>query len=330
VRRPTLVAALALALIAATAAAFAWTESLKLERLPVVGPRFPKSFSPVCVCPTETAQLTLRFRVTDTVDADILDAEGEVVRSLGERRVTPGLVTWEWDGRNDEGRVVPDAPYQLRVELEDKRRTIVIPNRIFVDTVPPEVVRMDVNLDAFSPDGDRRADVLRVGYRADGPGGPLLYVGDQLVVEKPPRRPRSEVRWGGRVDGELLPPGQYRLTLRVRDPAGNLSRESERVTVELRYITLSAGVFRVPAGGVLTFGVDADASEWGWRLQRLRGGKLRRVVLQGERQGATANVRLRRAAVAPGRYQLQVYLTGQNPERLPRFDTALVVVTRRR
>ena len=76
-----LLSALALALIAATAAAFAWTESLKLERLPVVGPRFPESFSPVCVCPTETAKLRLRFRVTDTVDADILDAEGEVVRS---------------------------------------------------------------------------------------------------------------------------------------------------------------------------------------------------------------------------------------------------------
>lgn len=324
-----LVSALALALIAATAAAFAWTESLKLERLPVVGPRFPESFSPVCACRTETAQLTLRFRVTDTVDADILDDEGEVVRSLGERRVQPGLVTFEWDGRNDEGRVVPDAPYRLRVELEDKRRTIVIPNRIFVDTVPPEILDMRANLIAFSPDGDRHADVVRIAYEADGPGGPLLYVGEDLALEKPPRRARSAVLWGGRVDGELLPPGTYRLTLRVRDPAGNLSRESERVTVELRYITLSAGVYRVPRGGTLTFGVDTDAQVWSWRLQRLRGGKLRKVVLRREDVSGDQSARLRPGMVPPGRYQLEAFLTGENPERLPRFDTALVVVTRR-
>jgi hypothetical protein len=324
-----LLSALALALIAATAAAFVWTESLKLERLPVVGPRFPESFSPVCACPTETARLTLRFRVTDTVDADILDTEGEVVRSLGERRVRPGLVTFEWDGRDDEGRVVRDAAYRLRVELEDKRRTIVIPNRIFVDTVPPRILEMRTNLIAFSPDGDRHADVVRIAYEADGPGGPLLYVGDEVAVEKPPRRARSAVRWGGRVDGELLPPGAYRLTLRVRDQAGNLSRESERVTVELRYITLSADVYRVPRGGTLTFGADTDAPVWSWRLQRLRGGKLRRVVLQREDVSGDQSVRLRPGKVPPGRYQLQAYLTGANPERLPRMDTALVVVTRR-
>jgi FlgD Ig-like domain len=329
VRRSTLVAALALALIAATAAAFAWTESLKLERLPVVGPRFPESFSPVCVCPTETANLRLRFRVTDTVDADILDANGDVVRSLGDRRVRPGLVTFEWDGRNDEGRVVADGPYRLRVELEDKRRTVVIPDRVFVDTVPPEILRMEVGRVAFSPDGDGRADVVGVDYEADGPVAPLLYVGDQLVLERRVGRARSGVIWDGTVDGEVLPPGNYRLTLRVRDPAGNLSAPSERDVVELRYITLSAGVFRVRPGGRLAFAVDTDALGWGWRLQRIRGGKLRKVVLDGESDRPNVAPRLPRRDVASGRYQLQVYLSGSNPRDLPRFDTALVVVTRR-
>jgi flagellar hook capping protein FlgD len=329
VRRSTLVAVLALALIAATAAAFAWTESLKLERLPVVGPRFPKSFSPVCVCPTETAKLRLRFRVADTVDADILDADGDVVRSLGKRRVQPGLVTFEWDGRNDEGRIVPDAPYRLRVELEDKRRTIVVPDRVLVDTVPPEILSMDVGRVAFSPDGDGHADVVGIDYEADGPAAPLLYVGDQLALERKVRRARSALIWDGTVDGEVLPPGPYRLTLRVRDPAGNISAPSERDRVELRYITLSAGVFRVRPGSRLTFGVDTDAPKWGWRLQRLRNGKLRRVVLDGESTRTLVSPRLRRGVVAPGRYQLQVYLLGANPRDLPRSDTALVVVTRR-
>ncbi len=157
----------------------------------------------------------------------------------------------------------------------------------------------------------------------------MLYVGDQLAIEKPARRARSAVIWDGTVGGELLPPGRYRLTLRVRDPAGNLSPESERDTVELRYITLTAGVFRVRPGGSLRFGVDTDAQEWSWRLQRLRGGKLRKVVLDDEDLPANQIVRLSRRDLPAGRYQLQAYLTGENPDRLPRFDTALVIVARR-
>jgi hypothetical protein len=182
---------------------------------------------------------------------------------------------------------------------------------------------------AFSPDGDGHADVVGVDYEADGPAAPLLYVGDQLALERQVRRARSALLWDGTVDGELLPPGTYRLALRVRDPAGNISSPSERDLVELRYITLSAGVFRVPFGGRLVFGVDTDAPRWGWRLQRIRGGKLRKVVLDGESSGAREAIRLRRSEVQPGRYQLQVYLLGANPQDLPRSDAALVVVTRR-
>ena len=293
-----LLSALALALIAVTAAAFAWTESLKLERLPAVGPRFPESFSPVCVCPTETAKLRLRFRVTDTVDADILDAEGEVVRSLGEKRVRPGLVTFEWDGKNDEGRIVPDAPYRLRVELEDKRRTIVVPNQIFVDTVPPNVVEMQTNLLAFSPDGDRRADVVRIAYRADGPGGPLLYVGDQLAFEKPPRRARSEVRWGGRLDGTIVLPG-----CTASPCASGIRRAiSHRVRADHRRAALHHPVVRRLSDTTQRRAHVRGRHrrrEWSWRLQRLRGGKLRKVVLKDEGVGRNEVVRLGRGDVPP-------------------------------
>ena len=76
----------------------------------------------------------------------------------------------------------------------------------------------------------------------------------------------------------------------------------------MRYITLSAGVFRVRPGGFLTFGVDTDAQEWSWRLQRLRGGKLRKVVLGDEGLAANEIVRLSRRELPAGRYQLQAYL----------------------
>lgn len=323
-----LLSGLALALIAATAAAFAFTESLKLERLPVVGPRFPESFSPVCVCPSEVARLGLRFRVTDTVELSILDADEEVVRSLGKRRVRPGIVFFEWDGRGDDGRIVEDGPYRLRVQLDGKRRTIVIPNEIFVDTVPPTVELLGGRPAAFSPDGDGVADEVTVRYQADGPAGPILYVGDDVALERPPRRARSSVLWDGSVGDELQPPDSYRLSVRVRDPAGNLSPRSEKFTVELRYVMLSASEFRVRRGGILVFGVDTDASQFDWRLQRLRGGKPRKVVRTGDGRDDRVQVRLGRG-VPPGRYRLEVYLRGENPQRLPKTDSALVIVTRR-
>ena len=237
-----LLSALALALIAATAAAFAWTESLKLERLPVVGPRFPESFSPVCVCPTETAKLRLRFRVTDTVDADILDAEGEVVRSLGERRVRPGLVTFEWDGKNDEGRIVPDAPVpaacRARGQAADDRRSRT---RSSSTRCRPRSSLCPANPDRLLP--RRRQPRRRRPDRRTGPTDPPGRCCTSATSSR--SRSRLVVRaarsiWDGKVDGTLLSPGTYRLTLRVRDPAGNLSPESERATVELRYITLSS------------------------------------------------------------------------------------------
>ena len=68
---------------------------------------------------------------------------------------------------------------------------------------------------------------------------------------------------------------------------------------------------------MLTFGVDTDALEWSWRLQRLRGGKLRRVVLRDEGVARDAIVRLEPRCRPAGRYQLQAYLEGENPENLP-------------
>jgi len=232
VRRRALIV-LTLALLAATAAAFAVTEALKLERLPVVGPRFPASFSPVCDCPTSVAQLGLRFRVADRVEAAILDADDGVVRSLGERRVQPGVVFFEWDGLDDAGEVVPDGPYRLRVRMEREGRTIVVPNEVLVDTHPPTVVLLGGAPTTFSPDGDGVADKVRIRYRADERAGPLLLVDGETAFERRPRGRDGRVVWDGTLGGELQAPGVYRLAVRVRDVAGNLSPPSEELAVTL-------------------------------------------------------------------------------------------------
>ena len=63
-----------LALLGATAAAFAVTERLKLERSPVTGTRVDRVFSPVCECARDVAVISIVLRRRETVTLDILIA----------------------------------------------------------------------------------------------------------------------------------------------------------------------------------------------------------------------------------------------------------------
>ena len=71
-----------LALLGATAAAFAVTERLKLERSPITGTRVDKVFSPVCECARDVAVVSFILRRPETVTVDILDSHGDPIRTL--------------------------------------------------------------------------------------------------------------------------------------------------------------------------------------------------------------------------------------------------------
>ena len=129
-----------LALLAGTATAFALTEALKLDRTPIARPKFDVSFSPVCDCRRERARLPVRFRSQQTVDAVVVDGDGNPVRSLETGTRHPrGRFVYVWDGRDDDGAVVPDGSYRLRLSFDSDGRTIELPNEIRVDTEPPSL-----------------------------------------------------------------------------------------------------------------------------------------------------------------------------------------------
>jgi hypothetical protein len=126
---------LVLALLIGATAAFAVSEALKQERSPVVRPRFTKVFSPTCDCAERTATLSVKLRKRTVIEAVVVDAEDEPVRTLasGVRR-GPGRITFMWDGRDDAGRVVPAGEYRLRMHFSSGDRTIVIPNVVRVES----------------------------------------------------------------------------------------------------------------------------------------------------------------------------------------------------
>jgi hypothetical protein len=284
---------LVLGLLGGTAAAFAVTEGLKLQRTPITSPDVTKVFSPVCDCPQKTASIAFSLRKADRVTLQIEDANGKIVRTLVHgRRVPHGRFAARWDGRDGAGRVAPQGSYEPRVHLATAHRTIVLPNPIRVDTTPPKITSAGFFPAVLSPDGDHRRDLLRVRYKVDEPAHALLFVnGVQLVRGRLP--PRSgELRWYGRVGGHGVAAGRYRLTLRARDLAGNVSKPVRVGVLVVRYVTLAQRVVRVRAG--TRFGIRAltDAPNVRWKLGRRTGVGRRKLVL--------------RAPARPGRYHLLV------------------------
>jgi hypothetical protein len=290
---------LVVALLAATASAFALTEGLKLEPSPITGPiRITKVFSPTCSCPTATANIGFRLRERDVLDVAIVDADRNVVATLERADARPaGLVRYGWDGRDDQGDVLPEGEYAPRVHLRDARQTITLPNPIRIDLTPPRVESFEVTRLVISPDGDDRGDSTVVRYRFSEEARALLFVDGERRVLTRSFAPDSRLRWSGRHDGRALPPATYGLELAARDRAGNVSDRTRPTPVRIRYVALGRDRVRVAAGGVFAIRVSADAREVRWRL--------------GSRTGTATpgTVRLR-APLQKGRFTLVVTAGG--------------------
>jgi flagellar hook assembly protein FlgD len=293
---------LVLGLLGGSAAAFAITEALKLERSPILAPRFTKRFSPVCSCEKQMALLSFKLRRSDRVDAVVVDEGGHAVRTLvlGMQH-RAGRVSLVWDGLDDEGHVGRDGRYRLRVHLERDHRTILMPNTVTVDATRPTIHVAGVTPEVFSPDGDGRKDEVRITYTASEPAKTVILVDGTVAAEgRLHRQGRASVEWDGTVRGTALPAGRYAITLRALDRAGNFSHQTRAFPVVIRFVELSPASILARRGGQLRFRVSSDARAVLWRLMR-KG----RAVLSGSDPPGVVVVDLPRR-IRAGHYVLRV------------------------
>ena len=295
-------------LLGGTAAAFAVTQGLKLERSPVLAPRIDKTFSPVCECDSNAALVSFKLRKGDRATLEVVDGDGDVVRTLFRSRRF-GAVRLEagWDGKDDAGRVVADGDYRPRVRLADAHKTITFPNEMRVDTERPRVERFSVSRRVVSPDGDGRADGVSVSYRLSERGRVRLLVNGKMRVFKRGQAPTGAVQWFGKFRGRSVRPRVYRLELVAVDDAGNRSERAFLGSVRVRYLELGLDSIRVRAGTRFGMRVGTDARSYSWLFARGRG-------------TSTARYLVLRAPMKPGRYRLFVEANG-------RGDSSRVVVT---
>jgi hypothetical protein len=298
-----------LALLGASAAAFAFTERLKLERSPITGTKVDRVFSPVCECARDVAVVSFVLRRAGKVTVDMLDGDGDRVRRLvREREEQRGRVSYTWDGRDDSERIVEEGVYRPRVELEEHGRTIVLPNPIRVDTTAPRIRFLRARPQVFSPDGDGRRDRLTARYETNEASRALMLVDGRRRVLSKFRSTEGQLVWFGRVNGRPVPAGTYEIRLRAFDRAGNRSGSRRVVPVVVRYIELTRDRIEVIAGRRFSIGVLTDAASYRWLFAGERGIGRRRVLVL-------------RAPETPGTYKVFVSLRG-------RFaDSTEVVVT---
>ena len=103
----------AIALLVGSAVAFGVAERLKLEKSPVTGTAVDKVFSAVCGCPQRRASIAFRLRRADRLKLSLLDDEGREVRTIVHgQRVARGPHQFFWNGRADDGRLVPEGRYR--------------------------------------------------------------------------------------------------------------------------------------------------------------------------------------------------------------------------
>jgi hypothetical protein len=262
---PTL---LVLALLAASAAAFALTEGKKLQKTPITKTYVDrKLFSPVCDCSKDRVAIRFRLRTADRLTVTIRDRSGGVVDTLvQDAPYRRGWVKLTWNGIQSTGIAIADGVYRPAVHLARAHRTIVLPNEIEVDTVAPKVVGAQPSPLLLSPDGDGRGDVLTVRYRLSEKAHGVLLVDRRRRVYSKFAREVDRLHFFGKVHGKPLRTGPHPLTFAAEDPAGNLSKPERIGTLTIRYVRLARHLVSIGPRERFYIRVSADAKRVAWRF----------------------------------------------------------------
>lgn len=142
---------------------------------------------------------------------------------------TIGNVTW--DGKDINGDVVPDATYSTILTGTDSLGQVVThESEILIDTVAPEYGNLVIAPDPFSPDGDGIDDVTTISLEITANSLVTVYIlqSDSIGLVKELDRTfhhedkTLELEWDGTTDGGVVvSPGQYQISIWIRDNASN-------------------------------------------------------------------------------------------------------------
>ena len=295
------------ALVLVTAGAFVLTQVLKTE-MPVV---LRYSVAPIYFSPNGDGtrdRVRVGFDLSEPAEVSfsIIDMDGNEVRELADDRELAGDRRWRfpWDGRDDDGNVVPDGVYRMRVVRRKEGRRLDSFKEIVVDTTAPRVALRSAEPGVVDPSNGKPVAV-KVRYRGPSTRGPEFRVwrtddGPPRIVDRFRGDDTRSGVWNGRViGGDFAVNGDYAFQARVRDLAGNealappgtpaAKTALPNTGVAVRRLTLEGPGGVVAPGSLAKLRVGPDPHRFGWELTRLGSAK---VLKQGERRGGALRVRM--------------------------------------
>jgi hypothetical protein len=317
-----LVRAVFAVLVVATIAAFFATQQLKGEFPLVI--RFaakPAHFSPNGDDYRDTTEVGFDLSEPASVSFMVLDSEGnEVRRIVSERRFAGDAKhRFRWDGRDDDGNLVEDGTFRMRVVRREESRVIDSTKEITVDRRPPRVTLLSVEPSVVTTGLPGETPSVRLRYRGPVNKAPVIRVfrtddGTPHIVRRFRGGPNRSAVWDGQVSSgpqrtEPAPEGDYAFTVAVRDRAGNLTEAPQPVPrpavarpgtgVSVRRFTLRGPLSAVTAGAFAHLEVGPVDRSFDWVVSRLGDPK---PVLRGGRVGGRFRIRI------PSKTRTGVYL----------------------
>jgi hypothetical protein len=317
-----LVRAVFAVLVVATVAALFTTQQLKGEFPLVI--RFatkPAHFSPNGDDYRDTTRVGFDLSEPASVTFMVVDSEGNEVRRLVSERRLAGDAKhrFTWDGRDDDGKLVGDGTYRMRVVRREESRVINSVKKISVDRRPPQVTLLSAEPSVVATGLPGETPDVRLRYRGPKNRAPVYRVfrtddGEPHIVRRFRGGANRAAVWDGQVSSgpqrtAPAPEGDYAFTVAVRDRAGNLTEAPQPVPranvaragtgVSVRRFTLRGPLSAVTAGAFAHLEVGPVDRSFDWVVSRLGDPK---SVLHGGRVAGRFRIRI------PSKTRTGVYL----------------------
>ena len=286
-------------LVIATGAAFFLAQKLKTADPVLLSFRISaKAISPNGDGRFERQRITFRLKRNELIDVAVVDDRGDQVRELVSGLRLPAYRTISplvWNGRDQQGVIVADGRYRIRVTLRREGRSIVVPQSFLVDTTPPKVRVISIGPGTGpGPEMLPRADgrPAEVTLNSAARDGRLLVFRTaplpvEQVAEVPIEQQSDEARWDGRgANGRPVAPGTYLVVAQRRDAAGVLGssvpldaqglpvtvygqRLPGRGGITVRPIAAQPPLLPTSAGSSAVVAVDGGGERYSWSLSSL-------------------------------------------------------------
>jgi len=276
------------------------------DKPPVIQPLPPLAFSPNVDGSKDEAIIPLPVFDNDKLsrwEVEIVDEKNQVVRRfeswipLESRTLSPQLIfqritspdkgvdvpeSISWDGKNEQGKLLPDGVYRYRIRARDlnNNETTSPWQTITLDTYK-RAIALPKPLFIFSPNGDGRNDTLilplsniqtlpqdRIILTISDSKNTIIY---QSIITNTGEAP-STLTWDGSTNSTPIPEGNYTITLTIESDSGNTAQTQSSLRLVRSTETLSLSPqresFSAIRGDALTITTAVSSQEFltNWKL----------------------------------------------------------------